>query len=464
MPQWRCTVLRKPRFAFLFVFLLACAAMLAWAVEPILDADGEAVGQVFVGSRFCSPTGVCTFPDGGGGGTTLTFRNPIVAKFFPADFHPNADPATGAFRRYGVVLFRGDTNTSGVLATVVAKVNPNDPGIVDLGAMLEILPPANNFFEGKAEAVLAVSALDPSGNGNGSLALVVSDVFPDHSPGAIVVVRNAWGSPVLDIIPGLTGPVSVAIDDTAQEVIVVEQMTTTAGACAVGQSPLRFFRLVDGTEARPTVCIDGVGDSADIEIDRGFGRTQAFISRSFSKGNISVIDLNNFTEFLPSPALYPPGDPAPAPGLDLDLAATGGRGYLAAPEFAGVKEFDLTSRNEIPPVIPADVYYHLRNGIATGVQEVSVSNFNNANTVRRGIVISRADPVNFPNRADQVTRVNLITRNNNRLGTSYQTTAVAFVPQRSTDQSNQQFFLRILVSSTDAVTLKLKKYDAGTVP
>jgi hypothetical protein len=221
------------------------------------------------------------------------------------------------------------------------------------------------------------------------------------------------------------------------------------------------------TEVR-RVCIDGVGDSADIEIDRGFGRNQAFISRSFSKGKVSRINLTTFAEDLFE--TYSASDPAPAPGLDLDLAATGGgRGYLAAPELAGVREFNLANPDPVtnPPVdIPADVYYHLRNGIATGLQEVSVANFDNQNTTRRGIVISRGDPLNFPNNANQVTRINLMNNppTTNRLNTDKQTTAIAFVPQRFTDQANQQFFLRVKVKTDDSTSLLLKKYDHGSVP
>src|SRR3990167_541910 len=59
----------------------------------------------------------------------------------------------------------------------------------------------------------------------------------------------------------------------------------------------------------------------------------------------------------------------------------------------------------------------------------------------------------------------LITGNTNRLDTDKQTTAIAFVRQRSTDQANQEFFLRVKVKSADnSVAMKLKKYDYGTVP
>jgi hypothetical protein len=353
---------------------------------------------------------------------------------------------------------------------VVANVNPNNPRIVHQGAFGQIPVPENNFFAGKAEAVLAVSALDPSGNGNGSLAFVISGKLTEFPQGAIVVLRNAWG-PVseVDVVPGLTGPVSVAIDDGATggpEVIVVEQTEDGEGnqECAVGQSPLRFISLATGEEVlSKRLCIDGVGDSADMEIDSD-GR-RLFIARSFNEGKVSKINLNTFVEETFD--VYLPAGSDPAPGLDLDLLA--GKGYLAAPQFnggvGGLLGFNLTT-GAPDQLIQADVYYVLQSSVPTGLQEVSVSNFPGGGpSVRRGIVISRSDPVNYPNRADQVTRINLISRNTNRLDTDKQTTAIAFVPQRSTDQSNQEFFLRVKVKSSDqSVAMKLKKYDSGTVP
>jgi hypothetical protein len=475
-------MLRKPPFALASVFLLACAVMLAWAVEPIIDGDGEASAQLTVSpdpSTWSVGVEPIIFePTGGFAGQV----NPLVLKFFPATFQPAG--VTNLNWRFGAYLLRGsnDIDKPGLLIFVTVNVEPDKPGILDFRPVIGIrAPDTNHFFTGKAEAVLAVSALDPSGHNNGSFAFVISGksdaqvAGTEPGFGRSVIARNAWSLAPdpgdLNVILGLTGPISVAIDDTAQEVIVVEQTTTveTWGGCPIGQSPLRFFRLVDAYEVR-RLCIDGVGDSADIEIDRGFGRNQAFISRSFSKGNISVINLINFTESFPSPALYPAGDPAPAPGLDLDLAATGGgRGYLAAPELGGVKEFTLANPDPLnSPLISADVYYHKPGGDGdpTGLQEVSASNFpNGQNNVRRGIVISRGDPTNYPNRADQVTRINLVTRNTNRMNTGYQTMVIGFVPQRSTDQSNQEFFLRVKVENAGTlVTMKLKKYDSGTVP
>lgn len=475
----------RVRFALGVVFLLALVVVFVvqpefwpgnwlWAdIEPILDGDGEAVGTLTIpnpAEGWCDEAGLICFYDpsyfldGGGGGTeTVALRNPIVTKFFPADFHPNADPLTGGFRRYGVVLARGDSVYPAVLAAVIAKVNPNDPKIVSWAAFATLAPPANNFFAGKAEAVLAVSEVDPTGNGNGSLALVVSGSTTEHPNGYLLVKANAWGGVAPTIVDGLTGPISVAIDDTAQEVIVVEQTEDGEGAqeCAVGQSPVRFFRLSDAYEVR-RLCIGGVGDSADMEVDSV--RHLLFVARSFTQGKVTRINLDNFQDDVFD--IYLPAGDYPAPGLDLDLLA--GKGYLAAPELGGLKEFDLTNPDPqvLPPVdIPGDIRYHRQSGIPTGLQEVSVSNFpNGQNDVRRGIVISRSDPINYPNRNDQITRINLVTRNTNRQGTSYQTTVIHFVPQRSSDQSNQEFFLRVKVDSTGWVTMKLKKYDSGTVP
>ena len=479
------------RFALALVFLLALAVVFVvqpefwprnwlWAdTEPILDGDGEVLG-FWQGPtlcdqfpEFCTPIG--GFFDGGGGGeeTAVYLRNPLVTKFFPADFHPNADSATGSMRRYGVVLTRGDSTYSGIVAGVIAKVDPSDPKIVRIGMLGEMQVPTNNFFAGKAEAVLAVSDLDPSGNGNGSLAFVVSGSSDNFPLGRITVVRNAWGAEQeVALIPGLTGPVSVAIDDDAGEVIVVEQTEDGEGnqECAVGQSPLRFFSLANASSTSPygevrRLCIDGVGDSADIEVDRdplGIRIPRAFIARSFTEGQVSVINLTDFSDDVVD--IYSAAGNYPAPGLDLDLGA--GIGYLAAPQLDGVKRFSLATGIEITPAISADVYYPVQSSVPTGLQEVSVSNFpNGQNNVRRGIVISRSDPTNYPNRADQVTRINLVTRNTNRLDTDKQTTTIAFVRQRSTDQSNQEFFLRVKVKSSDqSVAMKLKKYDSGTVP
>lgn len=111
--------------------------------------------------------------------------------------------------------------------------------------------------------------------------------------------------------------------------------------------------------------------------------------------------------------------------------------------------------------ISADVYYHTNNGIATGLQEVSVANFNNQGTTRRGIVISRGDPTNFPNRADRVTGINLNTGLKNLLGTGKQTTCISFVPQRTAspaDDPNQQFFFRVKVLDDHTVRLGLKRF------
>ena len=479
-------MLTRVRFALGVVFLLALVVVFVvqpefwprnwlWAdVEPILDADGEVIAPAQPGPticdqfpEFCRPVQGIFEDGGGGGGEILLLRNPLVTKFFPADFHPTADSQTGEFRRYGVLLTRGDATVAGVVMAVVAKVNPSDPKIVHLAVFGEIPVPTNNFFAGKAEAVLAVSDVDPSGNG--SLTYVVSGSSPPFPQGRIVVLRNAWDQPDVAVIPGLTAPVSVAIDDHAGEVIVVEETEDGEGEleCAVGESPVRFFSLAGASSDPPygevrRLCIDGVGDSADIEVDRAGGRNYAWIARAFSEGKISRIDLNNFAEDVFD--VYLPGGDDPAPGLDLDLGA--GKGYLAAPELGGVLGFNLSA--PLPPdsVISADVYYYDAGPFDTGLQELSVSNFpNGQNNVRRGIVISRSDPLGFPNRADQVTRINLITGNTNRLDTDKQTTAIAFVRQRSTDQANQEFFLRVKVKSADnSVAMKLKKYDYGTVP
>src|SRR3989338_5388727 len=486
------SMLTRVRFALGVVFLLALVVVFVvqpefwprnwlWAdVEPILDADGEVIAPAQPGPticdqfpEFCRPVQGIFEDGGGGGGEILLLRNPLVTKFFPADFHPTADSQTGEFRRYGVLLTRGDATVAGVVMAVVAKVNPSDPKIVHLAVFGEIPVPTNNFFAGKAEAVLAVSDLDPSGNGNGSLAFVVSGSSDNFPLGRITVVRNAWGAEQeVALIPGLTGPVSVGIDDEAGEVIVVEQTEDGEGnqECDVGESPVRFFSLADASSTSPygevrRLCIDGVGDSADIEVDAD--NRLAFIARSFSEGGVCVIDLSNPSEDCELAAalnLYSAGASAPAPGLDLDLDA--GIGYLAAPQLDGVKRFSLATGSEITPAISADVYYPVQSSVPTGLKEVSVSNFpNGQNNVRRGIVISRSDPTNYPNRADQVTRINLVTGNTNRLDTDKQTTTMAFVRQRSTDQSNQEFFLRVKVKSSDqSVAMKLKKYDYGTVP
>jgi len=159
-----------------------------------------------------------------------------------------------------------------------------------------------------------------------------------------------------------------------------------------------------------------------------------------------VIDLGSFTEAALLD-LYPAGAAQPAPGLDLDIAA--GKGYLAAPapELGGLLEFDLTSTSNPPTPPPflfaADVYYPLQNGIATGVQEASVTNY--TGDPRRGIVISRSDPTGFRNRADRVTGIDLGSGLKNLIGTDKQTTSIAIVPPRASDDPNQLFLFRIKV-------------------
>jgi hypothetical protein len=94
-----------------------------------------------------------------------------------------------------------------------------------------------------------------------------------------------------------------------------------------------------------------------------------------------------------------------------------------------------------------------------GLQEASVTNY--TGDPRRGIVISRSDPTGFPNRADRVTGINLNTQLKNLLGTGKQTTAIAFVPQRTqapADDPNQQFFFRIKVLDDDTVKMGLKRF------
>jgi len=391
------------------------------------------------------------------------------------------------------MLTRGKNHplSPALLLLMRVDVDPALPHIASLDAAGGVRSPdANNFFKGRAEAVLALSSLDPSGNNKGSFAFVVSgksDAQAANPPteagaGRIIIQRNAWGNrsatdpnnPLeflhFDEILGLTGPVSVAIDDTAQEVIVVEQTEDGEGAqeCAVGQSPLRFISLATGEEVlSKRLCIDGVGDSADIEVDRGFGRNRAFIARSFSEGGVAVIDLNTYTEWPQPVNLYPAGEAQPAPGLELDLAAH--KGCVASPDLLvpGVREFDLgnpTDENQWVN-IQGDVYYHRNNGIATGLQEVTLSNFNNQNQVRRGLVISRGDPNNYPNRADEATRINLVTHNTNRRYTKYQTTNIALAPQRANEQTNKQFFLRILTTQVDsALRMMLKQYETSTNP
>jgi hypothetical protein len=104
-------MLRKPRFAFAFVFLLALGV---WALEPIFDQGGDEVvdlsadGLANIESRTCivicdigdgqvQCEQVC-FGEGGGGSQTPApppLKNPLVAKFFPATFVPGG----GAMQR-----------------------------------------------------------------------------------------------------------------------------------------------------------------------------------------------------------------------------------------------------------------------------------------------------------------------------------------------------------------------------
>jgi len=113
-------MLRKPRFAFLLVFLLALGTMLAvgpayspdtrvyaQSPPPIFDQGGDVVvdlsadGLANIESRTCilicdigdgqvQCEQVC-FGEGGGGSQTPApppLKNPLVAKFFPATFVP----------------------------------------------------------------------------------------------------------------------------------------------------------------------------------------------------------------------------------------------------------------------------------------------------------------------------------------------------------------------------------------
>ncbi len=485
---------RKPRFAFLFVFLLALGTMLAvgptyspdtrvyaQSPPPIFDQGGDvpplqdesadnpppntALGCVSMVRR--NPrTGefetvlICTF---GLNTTPPPARNPIATKFFPASFDPSADISGDPLRRFGAVLYRGTNTVDGTVQLVKVSVNPASPGIVKkvVRFALSASEGENNFARGVAEAVLAVSSLDPTGNNNGSLAVAVTDPIARQEldpadpnfvsgVGVIFIVWNVWGDSSGTFQVGLTGPVSVTIDDVAQEVVVVEKTDSAGTYCPAGKSPVRSFRLFDGEEI-DFLCIDGVGDSADIEIDTGNGVRirKAFIARDFSKGGVQTIDLASFTEAGVFSSLYPAGAANPAPGLELDITA--GLGYLAAPQLSdglntsGVRAFSLSDGTP-GSFFPADVYYYVNNNLKTGLQEVSVSNHPNPpNVVRRGLVISRSDPVGFPNRADRVTGIDLNTGLKNLIGTDKQTTSIAIVPPKPSDDPNQLFLFRIKV-------------------
>ena len=119
--------------------------------------------------------------------------------------------------------------------------------------------------------------------------------------------------------------------------------------------------------------------------------------------------------------------------------------------------FRTRGKGDTLPSRGDEFFYPVQNGFFTGVQEVSVSNFNNQ--YRRAIVISRAD-TNTSN-ANRVTGIDLISGLANLLGTGKQTTAIAFVPQRTqapADDPNQQFVFRIKVLDDDTVKMGLKRF------
>lgn len=388
--------------------------------------------------------------------------NPIGVKFFPGGFHPAG--VTDPNSRFGAVLFRGDGSTPGFLTLLRVSVDPANPQVLQVirQVKLKFGIGLNRFFAGRAEAVLAVSQNDPSNSGNGTVVFAVSDKTDDQitkessSTGEITIVRNAWGNlmvdseqPFMSAQVGVSGPIAVAINDMTSEAIVVEQTITNASDPHFGKSPVRVFGLAAPSNEARRVYIDGVGDSAAMAIDQATNK--AFIARSFSVGGVAVVNLNTMTQEAVAP-LYPGGEAQPAPGLELDLMA--GKGYLAAPQLGGVKEFSLgqpLDQNQWR-TFQADVFYHSANGTATGLQEISVSNINNSS--RNAMVISRSDPIGFPNRTDRVTGIDLNTGLENLLGTNEQTEAISFVP---TNDASNLYFLRIKVKN-GVTGIGLKKF------